>query len=316
MRAPRDPQTFAAFGAAVVIGGLNFVAVRFSNAEIPPFSGAAIRFAAASLIFFGAAALLRVPMPRGRALVGVLLYGVLGFAAGYALAYSALVEVPAGTASVIMALVPLLTIVLAAVHGLERLRPRAVGGALLAVLGVGVVFGERLSADVPLPSLLVMGLAAVTAAETSVVVKRFPRSQPLAANAIGMGVGALLLTAIAAVTAETLRQPQLSATWISLGYLVLVGSIGLFLLFLFVLGRWAASSTSYMFVLAPLVAIPVGAALASEPVSAAFIVGGALVLAGVYLGAQQPAMPGAERPAPLPECCPPGVVKEPPRART
>lgn len=316
MRLPRDPVTLAAFAAAVVIGGLNFVAVRFSNAELPPFWGAALRFAAASLLLFGAVALFRVSLPRGRALVGVLLYGLLGFAASYAFAYWAMVEVPAGIASVIMALVPLLTVLLAAAHGLERLRPRAVGGALLALVGVVIVFGERITAaDVPLLSLGVMGLTAVSAAETSVVVKRFPRSQPLAANAVAMGTGALLLAVIGAGAGEPLRAPQLASTWISVGYLVLVGSIALFLLFLFVLGRWAASSTSYMFVLAPLVAIPVGAALASEPVSWAFLMGGALVLAGVYLSAAQPSRRAVRVAAPLPECCPPGAIEEPAPAR-
>lgn len=316
MRLPRDPVTLAAFAAAVVIGGLNFVAVRFSNAELPPFWGAALRFAAASLLLFGAVALFRVSLPRGRALVGVLLYGLLGFAASYAFAYWAMVEVPAGIASVIMALVPLLTVLLAAAHGLERLRPRAVGGALLALVGVVIVFGERITAaDVPLLSLGVMGLTAVSAAETSVVVKRFPRSQPLAANAVAMGTGALLLAVIGAGAGEPLRAPQLASTWISVGYLVLVGSIALFLLFLFVLGRWAASSTSYMFVLAPLVAIPVGAALASEPVSWAFLMGGALVLAGVYLSAAGPSRRAARVAAPLPECCPPGAIEEPAPAR-
>lgn len=309
-------MTLAAFAAAVVIGGLNFVAVRFSNAELPPFWGAALRFAAASLLLFGAVVLFRVSLPRGRALVGVLLYGLLGFAASYAFAYWAMVEVPAGIASVIMALVPLLTVLLAAAHGLERLRPRAVGGALLALVGVVIVFGERITAaDVPLLSLGVMGLTAVSAAETSVVVKRFPRSQPLAANAVAMGTGALLLAVIGAGAGEPLRAPQLASTWISVGYLVLVGSIALFLLFLFVLGRWAASSTSYMFVLAPLVAIPVGAALASEPVSWAFLMGGALVLAGVYLSAAGPSRRGARVAAPLPECCPPGAIEEPAPAR-
>lgn len=316
MRLPRDPVTLAAFAAAVVIGGLNFVAVRFSNAELPPFWGAALRFAAASLLLFGAVALFRVSLPRGRALVGVLLYGLLGFAASYAFAYWAMVEVPAGIASVIMALVPLLTVLLAAAHGLERLRPRAVGGALLALVGVVIVFGERITAaDVPLLSLGVMGLTAVSAAETSVVVKRFPRSQPLAANAVAMGTGALLLAVIGAGAGEPLRAPQLASTWISVGYLVLVGSIALFLLFLFVLGRWAASSTSYMFVLAPLVAIPVGAALASEPVSWAFLMGGALVLAGVYLSAAQPSRRAVRVAAPLPECCPPSAIEEPAPAR-
>ncbi|HEY6102605.1 MAG TPA: hypothetical protein VI007_05190 [bacterium] len=38
----------AAFLAVVIIGGSNFVAVRFSNRELPPFWGASIRFFASA----------------------------------------------------------------------------------------------------------------------------------------------------------------------------------------------------------------------------------------------------------------------------
>lgn len=52
--------------------GTNFVAVRFSNQELPPFWGAGLRFAAAALVLSAAAALGRFPLPRGRALAGAL----------------------------------------------------------------------------------------------------------------------------------------------------------------------------------------------------------------------------------------------------
>lgn len=309
---PRISLTLVAFLGAVLIGGMNFVAVRFSNVELPPFWGAAVRFAAASVLFFALVVALRVPIPRDRALVGALLYGVLGFAAGYAFAYWALLTVPAGLASVIMALVPLLTLLLASAHGLERLRPRAIGGSLLAVAGVAVVFGERMgaAAGVELLPLLAMLAAAVTAAETGVVVKRFPRSHPIATNGIAMGTGSLLLAAIALVAGERLALPESTSTWLAVSYLVVPGSMGLFLLFLYVLARWPASSTSYMFVMAPLVAIPAGAALASEPVTLAFLAGGALVLAGVYLASAEQRARRVPAAAPLPECCPPAVLQE------
>lgn len=280
-----DRLTLLAFGGAVLIGGLNFVAVRQSNAELPPFWGAAARFGLASLLLFAFAVVSRVPLPRGAALVGALVYGVLGFGAGYAFAYWALVEVPAGLASVLMATVPLLTFFLAIAHGLEAIRWRALAGGLLALGGIALVFRDQLGLAVPLGSLAAMGAAAICAAETGVVMKRFPRTHPIASNAVGMAVGTVLLLFIALASGERVAVPVREATWLAYGYLVLAGSIGLFVLFVFVLTRWTASATSYMFVLTPLVAIPVGAALASESVSPIFLLGGALVLGGVYVGA-------------------------------
>jgi drug/metabolite transporter (DMT)-like permease len=53
---------------------------------------------------------------------------------------------------------------------------------------------------------------------------------------------------------------------------------------LFVLTRWTASSASYLHILLPLVAVPLGAWLRSERVSPLFAIGAAVVMVGVYVG--------------------------------
>ena len=93
---PRDPATLAVFAAVVLAGGLNVVAVRYSNGELAPFWGGALRLLPGAAIL-GAIALARgFRLPRGRALAGIVLYGVLGFAVSYALLYWGLVEGPGG----------------------------------------------------------------------------------------------------------------------------------------------------------------------------------------------------------------------------
>jgi len=72
-----DRTTLIAFTFLVLIGGSNAVAVRFSNQELPPFWGAAIRFAAAALILWIIVAVRRIEIPRGRALTGVLIFVVM-----------------------------------------------------------------------------------------------------------------------------------------------------------------------------------------------------------------------------------------------
>jgi len=74
-------------------------------------------------------------------------------------------------------------------------------------------------------------------------------------------------------------------TWAAMAYLIGPGSVAVFVLVLVVLARWTASATSYAFLLFPLVAIVLGAVLLNEPVQPSFLVGGAIVLLGVYLGA-------------------------------
>ena len=45
-------------------------------------------------------------LPRGRALTGVVVYGALNFGLSYMFAYWALTEVTAGTAMIVLAIVP------------------------------------------------------------------------------------------------------------------------------------------------------------------------------------------------------------------
>jgi len=269
----------------VLIGGSNFVAVRFSNAELPPLWGATLRFLPASLLFAAAMALWRIPIPRGGSLRGAALYGALNFGVGYALGYYALVDAPAGTAAVILATVPLFTLGLVALHGQERFRVRGLVCGLIALAGIGLVFREQLSANVPLLSLLAMLASAIVSAEAGVVAKGMPRMHPIATNAVGMLVGGLLLLAVSLVVGEAQSPPRTTATWAVLVYLCVVGSIGLFGLFLAMLRRWTASSSSYAIVAMPLVAIALGAVVRGETITPIFLVGGALVAAGVYVGA-------------------------------
>ena len=79
--------------------------------------------------------------------------------------------------------------------------------------------------------------------------------------------------------------PTQSDTLLGMAYLIGPGSIGVFMLALYVLARWTASATSYAFLLFPLVAIALGAVLFAEPVQPSFLLGGVVVVAGVYVGA-------------------------------
>jgi drug/metabolite transporter (DMT)-like permease len=282
-----DRLTLLAFVGMTLCGGANAVAIRLGNPELPPFWGAALRFLLAAGLLLLAMAARRVAMPRGRALTGVVIYGLLSFGVGYMFAYWALVEATAGTAQLVLATVPLLTLILAVVQGVERFRLRGLIGSLVAAAGIAVLFLDRLGPTSPLALLALLG-AAASFAQAGIVVKRFPKSHPLAANGLGMLVGGALLLALALLTGERTAIPSQPVTWISLAYLIVVGSIGLFMLFLFVIHRWTATGTSYSLLIMPVVTVALGALILSEPVSVAFALGGLLVLAGVYVGALAP----------------------------
>jgi drug/metabolite transporter (DMT)-like permease len=277
--------TLAAFVAGSVLAGGNGVAIRFSNRELDPLWGATLRFVLAALPLLLLARALRLALPRGRALAGAVAFGLLQFAATFALLYYALVELHAGFTQIILALVPLLALGLAVAEREERFRAGALLGGVLAVVGVAVLSGAALPSPLPLLALLAALGAAVCFAQAAVLVRILPPVHPVAMNAVGMSSGAAALFVLAVLAGDEIALPRKAATWEAVAYVALFGSIAVFLLYLFVLGRWEASRASYSFVLIPIVAIVLSAWLDDEPVGLGLVLGGALVLCGVYVGA-------------------------------
>jgi drug/metabolite transporter (DMT)-like permease len=296
-----DTLTLGAFAVVVTLGAGNFLAVRMSNLELPPFWGAGLRFGLAAVSFVAISVSWRLPWPRGRELALTAVYGVLGFAAFYALMYWTLTQVTAGVAVVVMAVVPLATLLLSAAGGTERLRSRSVLGALLALAGIAwMSFGPQ-PVVVPLSALAAMLGAAIAVGQSIIVSKRISGNHPAVTNAVGMSVGALLLLGLSRVVGETWSVPREAEALWAVVYLVTLGSVGLFVLVLLVVRRWTASATSYMFVLFPVVTMALEAWILAEPVTGQMLVGAALVMVGVYFGALSPAARGAPgEPATLP----------------
>jgi drug/metabolite transporter (DMT)-like permease len=288
-----DRRTAGAFAGCAVLAGGNAVCVRLSNRELTPLWGAGLRFALAAVLLWGLVRLWRVPLPQGRALMGSVAYGLLNFAAAFALAYVGLVRASAGSAAALLALVPLATLTLAVVHGQEHVRGPAVIGGVLAVLGVGVVSKASLDQAVPALSVLALLGAVVCMAEATVMARRFPDVHPIAANAIGMTAAAAVLIAGSAAVegADSLVLPQLGATWFALLYLVPAGSVGVFVLFLVVVTHMEASRAAYVDVLIPIITGALAAWILDEPLGAELALGGVLILVGVYLGALHLASP-------------------------
>ena len=280
-----DNVTLGVFTGAVVIGGANFVAVKTTVDELDPLYGAAARFALAGLLFFAILAAARTPPPHGAALVGAAVYGALAFGGVYALMYIALIELSVGVVAVLMATAPVFTLALAALHRMERLTVRGLAGATLAVVGIAVLSARSFGGEVPFRYLIAAIVAPIVLAVSTIVAKRFPRTDPIATNAVGMLVGATLLAVASVAAGEAWTTPQAGATWAASVWLVVAGSVGLFWCFLFVVQRWTASAATYAVPLMPVVAVALAALFMDERLGAEEAIGGTLVIAGAYLGA-------------------------------
>lgn len=279
------PTAIVAFAALVVLIGSNLVAIRIGNRELAPLWHAGFRFLIAAILFVAIALLRRAPRPSAPAAGGAGLYGLLSIAAFFGFVYGGLESAPVGVATATLALGPLVTLALAVAVGLERLRPAAVLGGLIAFGGIVVMYASAITGNVPFTALAMLVAAAFSFAAGGIVVKRTPPIDPVVQNAIASIVGAAVLVGLSIALGETQAIPQRTETWLAFAYLVLPGTVLTFGILLYLLHRWPASRVAYQFVLAPIVAIGLAAVLLQEPIEPAVAAGTVLVIAGVWIGA-------------------------------
>jgi drug/metabolite transporter (DMT)-like permease len=285
MEIDREGVALSAFVVGTILAGGNAVGVRVSNRELDPLWGAGFRFLLAAALLALVMVALRLAVPRGRALIGTLLYGALIFGGAFSFAYYALVRIQAGLGQTLLAFVPLATLLLAVVFRQERLRMASIVGTVVSAAGVALISGLSDPEAVPALSLLAVLGAVLCFALATVLVRRYPSVHPVATNAVGMAAGFVILLALAFVFDQAIVLPKESATWLALAYLVVLGSGPVFVLYVIVVRLWGASRAAYSFVVIPLVTVLLSAWIDDEPVGAALVLGGVLVLTGVYIGA-------------------------------
>ena len=203
----QDRVALAAFLTYSLLAGGNAVCVRFSNRELAPLWGAGLRFAVAALLLAVVMAVLRLRIPSGRALIGAALYGALTFGGAFGFAYYALVRMHAGFGQIILALVPLATLLLAVLWRQERFRAAALAGCLLSLAGIAVMSQAPLRESVPVPSLLAAIGSVLCFAQGALLVRRFPPVHPVTMNALGMATGAAMLLPASVVAGEQWALP-------------------------------------------------------------------------------------------------------------
>ena len=185
---------YAMFATAVTLGGSNFLAVRLSNRELDPFWGAGLRFSLAASIFVLIVLALRLPWPRGRQLILTIANGLLGISIFYALMYWALVRVTAGMATIVLALVPLVTLApcVGATTRTTQPQGRSEGRFWPSSGSRGWRSGQAQVTLSFIPLLALLG-ATACAGESVIVSKMISANHPAVTNAISLATGAATL---------------------------------------------------------------------------------------------------------------------------
>ncbi|MFD8483663.1 EamA family transporter [Kitasatospora sp. NPDC059673] len=297
---PRSGTRPAGLGAAVwgalgivyVVWGSTYLAIRVVVETMPPLLSGALRFAAASVLLAAGLAArrgIRTLWVTWRHFASAALVGVLLLCGGNGMVVLAERTVPSGLAALMVASVPLWVVLLRRAFG-TRTGPATLAGVLLGLVGLAVLTAPGLTGQVGLTGLLLVVVGAVVWALGSVLAGRLPMpADPFVASVYEMLAGAVGAFALAFLRGEPggFDPAAVStASWVGLGYLVLFGSIVAFTSYAWLLQRAPLPLVATYAYVNPVVAVFLGWLFLSEALTWPILLGGAIVVGGVFLVAR------------------------------
>ena len=277
--------------ASSAIGGIAGGTTRFAIGASDPVTLGVFRFGVGFLLLLPVALALRSRWPRGRDWIGVAALGVMYFTFFIVLFNLAFAYTTAARGSLALSTLPLLTMLVAAALGAERLDRRKSAGVMIAIGGVAAALVSDLArapADAWRGDLIMVAAALVMALYTVWSQPFIVRSSPLGYVTAGMGVGSACLAAFAAgsgtyANVVSFDLPQ----WIAVLYLGLFGGAAAFFLWVFALERTTPTRTAITMTINPVFASAIGALTLGEPIGINLVVGLIAVFAGIWLATSE-----------------------------
>lgn len=276
---------------AITFWGASFVATKVALQELSPLTVVAVRFALGLLVLWGTVIVRgRVLLITGRELGYLAVLGAVGIFVHQLLQTNGLVTTSATNTGWLVALTPIFTALLARALLGESFGPARVAGLLLAFAGAMAIVVTRAGSVRVLglpatPGDFLAFLSAPNWAVFSVLSKRaLARRPPTLVMAYVMALGWLMLLPLALADAGWGRLGELSPSgWAALLFLGLFCSGLAYLFWYGALQGGDASQVAAFLYLEPLVTLIIAALVLGEPITLWTLVGGAAVLAGVWL---------------------------------
>lgn len=277
--------------AVMAVWGSNFVVIKYALVHLPPLLLATLRF---TLAFVPLAFFLKRPAVSWGNLAA---YGVLIGAGQFGLLFIAMKsDITPGIASLVMQVQVFFTIALAVLINRERVHGYQIAALLLAVAGLGVIFGHASGAVTPLG--LGLSLAAALSWAGGNMVNRAAGRVNMLAYVVWASLFAVPpLAALAWIFEgrEAILHGLAAAdryTWAAVVWQSVSNTMFGYGVWGWLLGRYPAATVTPMALLVPVFGMASSALLLGEPLQGWKLIAAALVLAGLAVGIVWPRLKG------------------------
>lgn len=273
---------------AVSLWGQAFVATKIALREAPPFTIAFLRFFVAACVLFP---VWRISSPRtnfSRKDRGYLLLSSLfGVALYFSLVNLGLRYTTATNAALFMAGIPAFCFLAEALWSRSAIPWRRGLGIAVSIVGVFLVVGQGpvLGGWNQLPGDVLVIAGTLCWAAYSLVGRALHEHPRLTVVTLQAAYGMLMLSPLALL--ESWRWQSISMECaLSILYLGVMCSAVTYLLYNYALKAWAASQVSAFLNLVPVIGVISAAAVLGEDIRLTQIIGGAVILAGVFVSSR------------------------------
>jgi drug/metabolite transporter (DMT)-like permease len=260
--------------------------------DADPVTLATLRWGIGFICVLPVALMFGVKWPTRRDWLGIVALGLCFYGLFTILYNMALGYTTAARASLALATLPLQTMVVGALLGLEPLTARKSTGVAIAVLGVFAALASGLAAapEGAWRGELIMSGAVVCMAFYNVWSRPFmQRSSALGFLAVGMGSGAAVLLLVAMLTGHIKVLADFGARqWMAAAYLGVGGGALAFVLWVFALQRATPTRVANTMTVNPLAAGLLATQLVGEPITLNLAVGLVAVFVGIWIAATEP----------------------------
>lgn len=284
------------FGVLIAIvssclGGTAAAVTRYLVGNADPITLAILRWGIGFLVLLPVALLLRAKWPSRRDWPAVAALGFCFFGLFFVLYNIAVGFTTAARASLALSTLPLQTMVVGALLGIEPLTMRKSLGVGIAFIGVLAALASGISAAPPgaWRGELIMTGAVLCMAFYNVWSRPFmQRSSALGFLTVGMGAGALALVAVGMLTHRVEVLGSFAAPqWIAGIYLGIGGGALAFILWVMALERTTPTRVAVTMTVNPIAAGLLAAVLVNEPITLNLILGLIAVFAGIWIATTQ-----------------------------
>lgn len=286
MNASSRLPVLAASGTGILVG-LAMVATRFVIDQTEPASLALLRYTIGFLCLLPATlAAKRIPFAR-RDILPIAALGTVQFGVLIALLNHGLKYIPSSRGALIFATVPLVTLLVGAAMGRERLTWPKAGGVVLTIVGVGLALGEKAigpgGGQTWIGELYVAG-SVICAAMTSIFYRPYLIKYPtIQISSLAMISSCGLLALLAAGEGFFNAWPSFTASgWAAVVFIGVNSGAGYYL-WLWALNNSTPTRVTAFLSLGPITALAVGAVLLDEAVTTGAVLGLVCVVSGLWL---------------------------------